>query len=338
MVAARPGAPSPADPRVACPACGGLIHPIAGRCKHCKTDLTAMRGPALAPPPAAAMAPRQLAGAPIPPPIAAYAPQPANVGPVTNWAARPLGPAPAANGYNGHGNGALHPLAPPGGGSFLPTSAASSGQVATAAQLARNSAWSRRWPIIVVILAAAAIAVSIYLLVKGNEQKSSKVKRSTVPTMDDGMNTNPLTGGGQGGATPDPWGQAPSLPPPPDDDDQIEDDDILGGGGGGGNPFAAPATAPPRDKFFQSMYSTVVERLETCGAPKDTVDSLRTVLGSLDIDSSMGSLCREYDTVKAGACIKKLRDFPCVGMGSWDSTQVYSMFSSFTECSEACRP
>ena len=39
-VAARPG---PSDARVPCPLCGGLIHPIAGKCKHCKADLTAHR-------------------------------------------------------------------------------------------------------------------------------------------------------------------------------------------------------------------------------------------------------------------------------------------------------
>ncbi len=32
------------EARVPCPQCGGPIHPIAGRCKHCKTDLVAMRG------------------------------------------------------------------------------------------------------------------------------------------------------------------------------------------------------------------------------------------------------------------------------------------------------
>ena len=33
-----------ADARVPCPLCGGLIHPVAGRCKHCKQDLSAHRG------------------------------------------------------------------------------------------------------------------------------------------------------------------------------------------------------------------------------------------------------------------------------------------------------
>ncbi len=27
-----------------CPLCGGLIHPVAGRCKHCKEDLSSLRG------------------------------------------------------------------------------------------------------------------------------------------------------------------------------------------------------------------------------------------------------------------------------------------------------
>src|SRR5690349_6722575 len=31
------------EARVLCPLCGGLIHPVAGRCKHCKQDLVALR-------------------------------------------------------------------------------------------------------------------------------------------------------------------------------------------------------------------------------------------------------------------------------------------------------
>lgn len=42
MAAARP--PGVSDARVPCPLCGGLLHPVAGRCKHCKQDLTALRG------------------------------------------------------------------------------------------------------------------------------------------------------------------------------------------------------------------------------------------------------------------------------------------------------
>jgi hypothetical protein len=31
------------EARVPCLQCGGLIHPVAGRCKHCKVDLAAAR-------------------------------------------------------------------------------------------------------------------------------------------------------------------------------------------------------------------------------------------------------------------------------------------------------
>ena len=63
-MAAAARQPGVSDARVGCPLCGGLIHPIAGRCKHCKQDLAAHRGaraPAAAPlPPLAGNA-----GAPV---------------------------------------------------------------------------------------------------------------------------------------------------------------------------------------------------------------------------------------------------------------------------------
>lgn len=69
--------PDPMNARVPCPLCGGLLHPIAGRCKHCKQDVSPHRArgggptgmlPQLAPfvgqPGAAAVA---LGPAPFPP-------------------------------------------------------------------------------------------------------------------------------------------------------------------------------------------------------------------------------------------------------------------------------
>src|SRR5690348_16849967 len=45
-LAGPPGAGfrDPGSGRVPCPLCGGLIHPVAGRFKHCKQDLVAHRG------------------------------------------------------------------------------------------------------------------------------------------------------------------------------------------------------------------------------------------------------------------------------------------------------
>ncbi len=55
--------PGVAEARVPCPLCGGLIHPVAGRCKHCKQDLSALR--AGRPAAAAPLPALQLGAAPI---------------------------------------------------------------------------------------------------------------------------------------------------------------------------------------------------------------------------------------------------------------------------------
>lgn len=56
---ARSGNP---EARVPCPQCGGLVHPVAGRCKHCKQDLTTYRAGR---PQAATPLPALLGGAPV---------------------------------------------------------------------------------------------------------------------------------------------------------------------------------------------------------------------------------------------------------------------------------
>src|SRR5438045_2510286 len=97
--AARPGPPDPRDARdgrVPCPLCGGLIHPIAGKCKHCKADLTAYRS---APPAASAPLPalHHAAaaagnGQPVHAPIAHAAPAPAMAMALPYDAAEPVLP------------------------------------------------------------------------------------------------------------------------------------------------------------------------------------------------------------------------------------------------------
>jgi hypothetical protein len=55
------------EARIPCPQCGGAIHPVAGKCKHCKADLGALR----AGKPQAAAALPKLAASPEPvhPPV-----------------------------------------------------------------------------------------------------------------------------------------------------------------------------------------------------------------------------------------------------------------------------
>jgi hypothetical protein len=97
-VPARPA--SPADARVACPTCGGLIHPVAGRCKHCKTDLSAAHATRLARHAAPQVAALPALGGAA---AAAAAPAPGPAAPSSPWAPPQAGAAPAD---------ATRPLAP----------------------------------------------------------------------------------------------------------------------------------------------------------------------------------------------------------------------------------
>jgi hypothetical protein len=58
------------EARIPCPQCGGAIHPVAGKCKHCKADLGALR---VGKPQAAASLPKL-----APPPEPIHPPPPTN--------------------------------------------------------------------------------------------------------------------------------------------------------------------------------------------------------------------------------------------------------------------
>jgi peptidyl-prolyl cis-trans isomerase A (cyclophilin A) len=69
--------------RIPCPACGGLVHPISGRCKHCKADLHALRGSR---PAAAAQLPALVGKGPPAPPAEILPPR------ATGWRMRAAPP------------------------------------------------------------------------------------------------------------------------------------------------------------------------------------------------------------------------------------------------------
>jgi hypothetical protein len=213
------------------------------------------------------------------------------------------------------------------------------------AHAARASSWSRRWPIVVVVLAAIAIVVSIVLLLKNDRDppRSSKINRGALPpSIDNNMNTMPMPDPG----SPDPWGGAPTLkdpvpaPPPPSPPDDV-DDDIFGGGTQGGvprQPSGATIPAPPRDKFFASMAKTVCTRLSSCGGAGAT--SLCNDLTEM-YESLTPALCPSYDENKASRCLTQLNDLPCLdtsGGKTWTLDQFSSMASGLAACTDACSP
>jgi hypothetical protein len=197
-VAARPG---PSDARVPCPLCGGLVHPVAGKCKHCKADLTAYR------------AARPAASAPLP----------------------PL----QAHGANGHSNGAhaathgpiavaapeVQPVLPP-----RPTARSRTAEPG-------GSTW-RSWPVLVIVLAMGAIVVAVVLMVWPVGASEPGKRTLQPPPAPERMLTDPDVKPpppprAQPGGAPDPWSSqhapAPAVPvpapsaPDPDADDQDVD-------------------------------------------------------------------------------------------------------------------
>lgn len=204
--ASRP--PGIVDARIPCPLCGGLIHPVAGRCKHCKEDLSAFR---------------------------AGRPQAAAELPALNGLAR--APAAATNGTNGHGAAAAAvPVALPvreGSQPILPPRPTGRSMKAASP---RSAIW-RNWPILVIVLAVGAIVIATIIMVMP-EGKSSGKRQLMNPPAPERMETNPLP---PKASQADPWGQPgtqPQQPPmPPDDPDDLLGQLPQGGGVSGTGAF-----------------------------------------------------------------------------------------------------
>jgi hypothetical protein len=177
--AARPT--NPADLRVPCPLCGGAVHPIAGRCKHCKQDLTAHRGA------------RPHAAVPLPALVA----------------------APAAPAIEKRTNGHSVPIAVAAREISQPQSILPprpTGRSIDAQE--RRAAW-RSWPVVVIGLAVVAIVAAVVLMLWPDNRADAK--RLPPPPAPERMDTNPVAPHAQ--AVPPPQQQhapqAPQAPQPP---------------------------------------------------------------------------------------------------------------------------
>ena len=247
---AAPNRPNPGDARIPCPLCGGLIHPIAGRCKHCKQDLSALRSTR----PAAGAALPALVSAPVPvevaPPVATPTPVPA-----------PPPPSPYANGAsNGHyappgmaalanGHDVAHPILPP-----RPT-----GRMITAPQ---SAGWWKSWPMIVIVLAGVAIVIAVVLMV-WPPGASDKGTQTVVPPAPERMDTNPL---------PQTHG---SITPPQKAPTQIPDD-----------PTPPPSSGGAAGTQTQlAVLDHVCDRLMACGndAAETFCDTAKTLAQTLGV-------------------------------------------------------
>lgn len=225
-----------------CPLCGGLIHPIAGRCKHCKGDLRTTRSTR---PAAAATLPSLT---PVP---GAHA----NGRPTTNGASAPATGAPAAapaqSLVQAVAAAAPIPLAihhgPVDAVAILPPRPTGRHPAA-----APRSSW-KSWPVLVIILAVVAIVTAVVLMVfPPGGPKTDEGSRNSLTPAPDRMDTNPTpapsTPRQPPSTSPDPWsrrgggsGPGAQVDPPADDpdidspdvDDAITRDPLARRGGGG---------------------------------------------------------------------------------------------------------
>ncbi|HUJ62194.1 MAG TPA: hypothetical protein VLX92_26990 [Kofleriaceae bacterium] len=211
------------DARVPCPLCGGLIHPVAGRCKHCKSDLTPFR------------AGRPQAAAALPPLLNGH-----HVAPV----ALPVREESA-------------PILPP-----RPTGRSMPAQPV--------SMW-RRWPVIVIVLAALAIIGAIILMFALPSSADTKTSRALPPPpAPEHMETNPLPPPDLGGTSADPWapragandpfaGGSGIAPVPDLSSDDNDDQDTPAPQGGA--------------DFAILLGHHVCDRLATCGTSNQVIEA-----------------------------------------------------------------
>lgn len=323
-MAAAVKAPGPADARIPCPLCGGLIHPIAGRCKHCKGDVSVTRSSR----PAAATA--------LPALQASGQAQPYYG--VTNGNGH-------TNGHNGHGHAQAvkahpanahmavpiamrtqmedsQPILPPRQTGRMPASGT-----------ARPAQW-KSWPVVVIGIAVVAIIVAVILMVwpPGGTTKAD-AKTLAPPPAPERMDTNPSpsTGNGPSGSV-DPWTNKNTTPDPTPaqppaqtapDIDQITPPNLADpfrNGGGGLNSQAALG-------LMSAIMKHTCDRLSSCPNANDPTIKMMCDAGRLAAPNTLPPTCSA-----AQRCLSKIDALPCDDL---DPASTLGMVQGVQDCIEA---
>lgn len=315
-MAAAAKALSPADGRHPCPLCGGLIHPIAGRCKHCKGDISATRTTR---PAAAAALPSLQASGPAQPYAgranAAYAAAAGKVPhahhPANAHMAVPIAMKTAMLDES-------QPILPP-----RPTGTMSSAP-------ARPANW-KSWPVVVIGLAVLAIIVAVILMVwPANQTTRADAKTLAPPPAPERMDTNPSpsTGNGPSSST-DPWrtpspaapDPAPAQPSQPSvpDIDQIDPPNLSDPFRGGGQ----------NDQLglMNQILKHSCDRLSACPSGVDSTVKMMCDATQLALPKATAPTCQA-----AQRCLAKIDQLPCDDI---DPADGLGMIQGFQDCVEA---
>lgn len=313
---AAPRSPRVGDARVLCPLCGGLIHPVAGRCKHCKQDLTTFR-----------------AGRPQ-----AAVQLPALDGSSGNGHAAPVAsaPVPLPQILAARAADESQPILPP-----RPTAR----EMAAAAP--QPSAW-RRWPVLVMGVAVLAIVAAVIVLLwpPGATSHAGKLPPPPAPER---METDPLpppSGNPTAPPATDPWGgpSAPNPPPAqphaqitprhtpdplpddPDDTDSIDQMGQLGQLGQLGSGLAQGGTAT-----LLQMAEHLCTRLNQCGTTSSSMQMYCSAITGIK-----ASLPHVADCDARTRCLQKIDELSCSTQAD-DATALMTFMTQFSECMEAMR-
>lgn len=316
-MAAAARAPGPADARIPCPLCGGLIHPIAGRCKHCKGDLSALR------------AARPAAAATLP---ALASPQHPYVSAAAAPAASPYAPLPAAAAPVGFANAYRAVVAPARGDDSQPILPPR--QTGRMPAPAPRASW-KSWPVIVIALAVVAIVTAVVLMVWPPGGPKANAGNLAPPPAPERMDTNPLPqgGGGPQGSL-DPWndrngaapGQddpAPTRPTPPTTPPDIDD-------------IPAPSTRDPfasMGKNPMDLVGTIMDRACTRLASCPTFSS--TMRATCDLMKQVYP-AQPPTCAAAQRCLARF-DSVLTCDGDLDAAAVFAMLNGMDDCAEALR-
>jgi len=333
--AARPG---PADARIPCPLCGGLIHPIAGRCKHCKGELRALRSarpaavatlPALNQPAAShtnghARGPTngyhpEAAPAPgMPPQHPPHAPPQSLVQAVAAVAPIPLAIHPIDRAQGGPGD-AL-PILPPRPTGRYPAPAP-------------RATW-RSWPVIVIILAVIAIVAAVILMLFPPGGIKDEGGNNAVQPAPDRMDTNPApstprqppsTGadpqsrrGGGTGPT------APTTPDDPDIDDPNVDDALTSR-----DPFSrrGGGLGSRSTNMLYSIVKHACTRLTACSTTNVQTKQI------CDLYTRVPSVTPP-SCPAAARCLRSIDDMSCDTLVD-DPSSLLQLKDKFSDCSDA---
>ena len=303
--------PDARDARVPCPLCGGLIHPIAGRCKHCKADLSAYRSA------------RPAASAPLP----------------------PLHPAATA------GNGVSGPIAhavamPPAAQAVLPPRPrrASTGRPA-------GSAWRSWPVVVIVVAMmaiVAAVVLMVWPITRGAAGKRPLPPPPAPERMDNQLppvmpKVTPQPAPGHAPADPSggPHASAPAAPALPDDlarSDQATLDDDPGSDDAIGAAPAAPAAPQGHRALSQNgggllqvaMAARLCRKLARCGSTDSTMKDMCEQIASMGVPLDPPPGCPA-----AERCLRRIDAMGCSSQP--DALQIGLMMMQFSDCVAAMR-